>query len=99
MLYTYGKYGNISSRSIILFIINRGKPVNMDKPILLRIIMKTGETIAGARLQYQAPKIPGFLAIESQRVKYATMYIALDNIASFTVLNDEAKNIPACFPE
>ena len=70
----------------------------MEKPILLKIILKKGESIDGARLQIEAPYIPGFLAIESQKIKYATTYIALDNIASFTLLNDEACNIRFSFP-
>lgn len=70
----------------------------MDKPILLSIIQKTGLRIDGARVQYQAPQIAGFLAIESQDIRNATQYIALDNIASFTVLNEEACNIIGSFP-
>ena len=70
----------------------------MDKPILLNIILKTGLRIDGARLQWQAPQIAGFLAIESQDLKHATTYIALDNIASFSVLDAEADNIVDCFP-
>jgi len=75
-----------------------GKGVNMDKPILLKIIQKTGYPIDGARLQYEAPQIDGFLAIESQMTKHATCYIALDNIASFEVLDDEAINVTGAFP-
>ncbi len=70
----------------------------MDKPILLSIVQKTGFRIDGARLQIEAPSIAGFLAIESQDIKHATQYIALDNIASFTVLNEEACNILGSFP-
>ena len=70
----------------------------MDKPILLSIVQKTGLRIDGARLQWQAPQIAGFLAIESQDLKHATTYIALDNIASFSVLDAEADNIVDCFP-
>jgi len=70
----------------------------MDKPILLRITQKTGEVIDGARLQWQAPKIDGFLAIESKEITHATTYIALDNIASFSVLDEEIINIMDSFP-
>jgi hypothetical protein len=70
----------------------------MEKPILLNIIQKTGLRIDGARVQWQAPEIAGFLAIESQDVRHATQYIALDNIASFTVLNEEICNITSSFP-
>ena len=69
----------------------------MEKPILLKIALKKGDTILGARLQIEAPKIPGFLAIESQDYKRATTYIALDNIASFTLIDDEAPNIRQSF--
>ena len=69
-----------------------------DRPILLKIIQKTGYPIDGARIQWQAPQIDGFLAIESQEYKNATQYIALDNIASFTLLNEETGNIINTFP-
>lgn len=71
----------------------------MDKPIILKIIPKVGYPINGARIQYEAPQIDGFLAIESQEIKNTTTYIAIDNIASFSVLNDEAVNIGMFFPE
>ena len=70
----------------------------MDKPILLSIVQKTGLRIDGARLQWEAPQIAGFLAIECQDIRHATTYIALDNIASFSVLNEEAVNITGSFP-
>lgn len=70
----------------------------MEKPILLKIILKKGSAIDGARLQLEVPKIPGFLAIESQDVKHATTYLALDNILSFSVIDYETPNIVRCFP-
>ena len=76
----------------------RGKPATMNKPILLRIVQKVGYPIDGARVQWQAPPIAGFLPIGSPDVKNATQYIALDNIASFTVLNEEACNILGSIP-
>lgn len=76
----------------------RGKSATMEKPILLRIVQKVGFPIDGARINWQAPEIAGFLPIESQDVRHATQYIALDNIASFTVLNEEACNIIGSFP-
>ncbi len=69
----------------------------MANPILLNIKPKKGETIYAARIEYGAPKIAGFLPIESKSSPNATTYIALDNIASFTVLNAEAPNIPYAF--
>lgn len=69
-----------------------------DKPIILRLTLKCGLPIDGARVQYEAPEIPGFLPIESQDYKNATQYIALDNIASFTALNEELCNIRCCVP-
>ena len=69
-----------------------------DKPILLEIVQVKGEPVIGARVQWEAPEIPGFLAIESQEVKGATQYIAYSNIASFTVVNEEACNITSSFP-
>ena len=73
--------------------------MTMYKPIILKIIPKVGYPIEGARVQYEAPQIDGFLAIESQEIKNTTTYIAIDNIASFSVLNEEACNITAYFPE
>ena len=70
-----------------------------DKPILLEIVQVKGEPIIGARVQWEAPEIPGFLAIESQEVKGATQYIALSNIASFTVINEEACNVVGNIPQ
>ena len=69
-----------------------------ENPIILRIVQKVGFPIDGARVNYEAPTIAGFLAIESQDVRHATQYIALDNIASFTVLTEESYNITAAFP-
>ena len=43
-----------------------------ENPILLRIVQKVGFPIDGARVNYEAPTIAGFLAIESQDVKHAT---------------------------
>jgi len=70
----------------------------MDKPILLNIILQNGLRIDGARLQFEAPTISGFLAIEDPEVKTATTYIALSNIATFSVLNEEICNILSSFP-
>lgn len=69
------------------------------KPIILKIIPKVGYPIDGARVQYGAPEIDGFIAIESQEIKNATTYVAIDNIATFTVLDDEAPNIKGAFPK
>ena len=70
----------------------------MYKPIILKLIPKVGYPIDGARVQYDAPQIDGFLAIESQEIKHATVYIAIDNIASFSVLDEEAVNLVSNFP-
>ena len=67
------------------------------KPILLKIVLKKGAPIYAAKIEYDLPKIAGFLAIESEETPNATTYVALDNIASFTVLNAEAPNIPYAF--
>ena len=80
-----------------MFIRKWGKSVNMDKPILLDIVLHTGYRIDGARVECDAPKIAGFLAIESPDIKHATKYISISNIASFTVLNEEVCNIIGSF--
>lgn len=70
----------------------------MEKPIILNIELKKGSRIVGARIQIDAPKISGFLAIECQEVPHATTYIALDNITSFSLIDGEVKNIVRFFP-
>ena len=71
----------------------------IENPILLKLTPKTGLPLDGVRINYNVPTIQGFLALESPDVKYATLYISLDNIASFTVLDEESFNIQAAFPE
>ena len=67
-----------------------------EKPIIDEIILITGETFTDARLQIDAQRVPGFIAIESQRLKDATEYISHGAISSFTVKNDELmKTSPA----
>ena len=65
---------------------------NISNPMFLKIVQKDGCTIYGAKLRSDLPTIPGYLPIESQDILYATQYISLDNIASFTVLNEESPN-------
>ncbi len=69
----------------------------MANPILLKIVPKKGATIYAAKIAYDSPKLAGFLAIESPNTPNATDYIALDNIASFSVLNAETPNIVYAF--
>ena len=67
-----------------------------EKPIIDEIVLTTGETFTDARLQIDAQRVPGFIAIESQRLKDATEYISHGAISSFTVRNDELmKTSPA----
>lgn len=69
-----------------------------EKPIIDEIILVTGETFVDARLQIDAQRVPGFIAIESQRLKDATEYISHSAISSFTVRNDELmKTSPAYY--
>lgn len=69
-----------------------------EKPIIDEIVLLSGETFTDARLQTDAQRVPGFMAIESQRLKDATEYIALTAISSFTVKNDELmKTSPAYY--
>ncbi len=68
-----------------------------ENPVLLRIVQKVGLPIDGARIDYNAPVISGFLAIESTDIRHVTNYIALDNIASFSVLSEEIPNIVTAF--
>lgn len=69
-----------------------------EKPIIDEIVLLSGETFTDARLQIEAQRVPGFMAIESQRVKDSTEYIALTAISSFTVKNAELmKTSPAYY--
>jgi len=70
----------------------------MSKPVLLRLELRSGKPIDGARVQYEAPEIPGFLAIESKEYSNATQYISLNEITSFTTLNEEVCNVTSCIP-
>lgn len=69
-----------------------------EKPIIDEIVLITGETFTDARLQTDARRVPGFMAIESQRLKDATEYISHSAISSFTIRNDELmKTSPAYY--
>ena len=69
-----------------------------EKPIIEEIILVTGETFINARLEIEAQRLPGFIAIESQRLKDATEYISHSAISSFTIRNDELmKTSPAYY--
>lgn len=68
-----------------------------ENPILLTLVQKSGETMYKVRINCEVPTIKGFLAIENQDIKHSTKYIALDAIESFTVLDEEARNITSAF--
>ena len=68
-----------------------------ENPILLSLVMTSGETLYKVRINCEVPTIEGFLATESQDIKHSTKYIALDSIESFTVLDEETHNITAAF--
>ena len=70
----------------------------MDKPELLRIVLKIGTSIDHAKIQINAPQIAGFLPIETPNHPHMTTYIALDNIAMLTVLNEDVCSILGAFP-
>lgn len=63
-----------------------------EKPIIDEIILVTGEKIEDARLQIEAQRLPGFIAIESQQLREATEYISHSAILSFTIRNEELMN-------
>ncbi len=60
-----------------------------EKPTIEEIIFVSGEIINDARLEVDAPALPGFMAITSQELKESTQYIALSSIQSFTMKNKE----------
>ena len=63
--------------------------IEIEKPIIEEIVLITGETFINARLEVEAQSLPGFIAIESQRIKDAAEYISLNAISSFTIKNSE----------
>ena len=69
----------------------------MANPILLKIIRKKGETLHGAQIEYNAPRIDGFLPVVNNELPNSTKYIALDAIEYFTVVNQEACNVRSAF--
>lgn len=71
----------------------------MSNPVLLDIIQHTGEPISGARLNLNAPTIPGFIAIENPHIRHSTKYIRLGNIASFSILDQEIENVVGSFKD
>lgn len=60
-----------------------------QKPKIEEIIFVSGEIITNARLEIDAPALPGFLAIISKDLKESTQYIALSSIQSLTIKNNE----------
>ena len=60
-----------------------------DKPKIEEIIFVSGEIINDARLEVDAPALPGFMAIVCQELSEATQYIALSSIQSLTMKNKE----------
>lgn len=60
-----------------------------QKPKIEEIIFVSGEIINDARLEVDAPALPGFMAIVSQDLKEATQYVALSSIQSLTMKNKE----------
>lgn len=64
-----------------------------DKPMIERIVFVNGEIINNARLEVDAPALPGFMAIVSSASSEATQYVALSTIKSITMKNKEI----ACF--
>lgn len=75
----------------------RGKPATMGKPVLLRIKLKTGTFIHGARVDLEAPQIEGFLSLVGKELCNTTKYVAYDAIEYFTVVNQEACNVKSAF--
>jgi len=69
-----------------------------QKPVIELIVQKVGDPLHNVKINYRAAEVSGFLPIESQDIQGATQYIALSNIASFTVKNTEAHNIAGAFP-
>lgn len=60
-----------------------------DKPKIEEIILDSGEVINSARLEVDAPALPGFMAIMSSEYREATRYVALSSILSITIKNRE----------
>lgn len=72
--------------------------IQYEKAKIAEIILLSGETITDATLEIDAPRVPGFIAIQSQSLKEATEYVALAAISSMTVKNAElVKTSPAYY--
>lgn len=75
----------------------RGKPAKMSKPVILKIRLKSGNYMQGFRVQTDAPKIDGFLALVNNELPNSTKYVNLNEIEYFTVVNQEACNVVSAF--
>ena len=75
----------------------RGKPRNMGKPILLRLKLKSGTFLHGVKIDYDAPRVEGFLALVNKDLPNSTKYLSYDAIEYFTVVNQEACNVKSAF--
>lgn len=71
--------------------------MNMGKPVVLRIKLKSGTFLHGMRVDYEAPQIDGFVALVNKELPNSTKYIAYDAIEYFTVVNQEACNVKSAF--
>lgn len=69
----------------------------MSKPVILRIRLKSGNYMQGFRVQIDAPKIDGFLALVNNELPNSTKYVNLNEIEYFTVVNQEACNVVSAF--
>ena len=69
----------------------------MGKPVLLRIKLKSGTFLHGMKIDYDAPRIDGFVSLVSNELPNSTKYIAYDAIEYFTVVNQEACNVKTAF--
>lgn len=68
-----------------------------DKTRIDRITLVSGKNITDAILEIEAPRIPGFMAIQSQKVENAVEYIALSDVSSFTIRNTELAKTPSSY--
>ena len=75
----------------------RGKSLNMGKPVITTLRLKSGQMRQGVRVDTCAPHIDGFLAVVDTVRSNSTKYIALDAIEYFTVENKEACNVRSSF--
>ena len=69
-----------------------------DKAKIAEIVLQSGELLTDVTLETEAPRVPGFIALQSKQLRNSTVYVALTAIETITVKNEELmKTSPAYY--